>query len=204
MISLWDIRTSRTLTINTISASLFFWAEDSSVTHPLVVFRTTVFFCFLRTMPVYNLLHMYARTTGASTKQKKSLRQWENKNCTESLSVFKSTNTVAFRTQKRYASIVCLLFCEKNLFYFYNHKRNSRLLAILRNVLCKLPVLGKLLLLFFEIILLFVGKFLYKSEKKHQRVEHPWKKGSHVLCQKSVNKVKKNLYMYMQKKKVLP
>ena len=70
-ISLWDIRTSRTLTINTISASLFFWAEDSSVTHPLVVFRTTVFFCFLRTVPVYNLLHMYARTTGASTKQKK-------------------------------------------------------------------------------------------------------------------------------------
>ena len=107
------------------------------------------------------------------SKKKKSLRQWENKNCSESLSVFKSTNTVAFRTQKRYASIVCLLFCEKNLFYFYNHNRNSRLLAILRNVLCKLPVLGKLLLLFFEIILLFVGKFLYKSEKKHRRVEHP-------------------------------
>ena len=115
----------------------------------------------------------------------------------EILPVFKSTNTVAFRTQKRYPSIVCLLFCEKNLFYFYNHNRNSRL------ILCKLPVLGKLLFLFFEIILLCVRQFVQVRKKKLKSRRPLKKKGHMFLSQKSVNKVKKNLYVCMQKKKVL-
>ena len=122
-------------------------------------------------------------------------------------SQFSKVPTLLHSGLKRGTSIVCLLFCEKNLFYFYNHNRNSRLLAILRNVLCNLSVLVKLLLLFFEIILLYVRQFLYKSEKKTPKSRRPLKKkGSHVfipkICEQSE---KKPLHVCTcKKKKVLP
>ena len=143
--------------------------------------------------------HMYARTTGACTKQKKRVSDNGRTKIVVRVSwVFKSTNTVAFRIQKRYPSIVCLLFCEKNLFYFYNHNRNSRLLAILRNVLCKLSVsLVNYCFCFLKLFCFMFVSFCTSQKKKSRR---PLKKKGHTfLSQKSV-KVKKNLYVYMKKK----
>ena len=59
-----------------------------------------------------------------------------------------------------------------------------------------MPVLGKLLLLFFEIILLYVREFLYQSEKNTEDLK---KKGSHVFLPKICEQSEKNLQI--QKKK---